>query len=138
MHLLFYIECFYYLSKDTHVWERRDLCSGLLRSDNGCGLCSRDLDVVCSHCRNTSLISTLVDEIGEHLSCQLVSRRTKEGELTSIVSNGPPADSGWNWTPQILFPDSGVEMIPSTEESLQLIKNGAHPSGNDSVNRNAY
>jgi hypothetical protein len=41
--------------------------------------------------------------------------------LTSMVSNGPPALSGWNCTPQILLPDSGVEMMPSTEESLQLM-----------------
>lgn len=81
MHLLLDIGCLYYLSKDTHVWEREDLCSGLLRSDNGCGLCSGDLDVVCSHCRNASLISTLVDEIGEHLSCQLVSKMQGEGSL---------------------------------------------------------
>jgi hypothetical protein len=43
------------------------LGSGLLGSDDGCGLVGRDLDVVCSHSRNTSLVSTLVDEIGEHL-----------------------------------------------------------------------
>lgn len=55
-----------------------------------------------------------------------------------MVSRGPPADSGWNWTPQILFPLSGVEMIPSTEESLQLMKNGAQPCGKDSVSRRAY
>jgi hypothetical protein len=43
------------------------LGSRLLGSDDGCSLVSRDLDVVCSHGRNTSLVSTLVDEIGEHL-----------------------------------------------------------------------
>jgi hypothetical protein len=58
--------------------------------------------------------------------------------LTSMVSNGPPALSGWNCTPQILLPDSGVEMMPSTEESLQLMKNGAQPSGNSSVSFSAY
>ena len=56
----------------------------------------------------------------------------------SIVSRGPPADSGWNWTPQTRLPDSGVEMMPSTDESLQLMKNGAQPSGKSSVSFRAY
>ena len=51
---------------------------------------------------------------------------------TSIVSRGPPALSGWNCIPQTIFPESAVDLIPSTDESLQLIKEGSQPSGNGS------
>lgn len=57
---------------------------------------------------------------------------------TSMVSNGPPALSGWNWAPQTFFPESTVDLMPSTEESLQLMKKGSHPAGNGSVNFSAY
>lgn len=56
----------------------------------------------------------------------------------SIVSSGPPALSGWNWTPQTRFPDDTVDLIPSTDESLQLMKNGSHPAGNGSISSRAY
>lgn len=62
MHLLFY------MIVSMISYTNPKLGSRLLGSDDGCSLVSRDLDVVCSHGRNTSLVSTLVDEVGEHLS----------------------------------------------------------------------
>ena len=55
------------------------------------------------------------------------TKKKEISKLTSIVSKGPPALSGWNWTPQTFFPDSLVDLMPSTDESLQFIKNGSHP-----------
>lgn len=79
--------------------------------------------------------SAFLNEICKHLKPSLASRhklRRQNKKLTSIVSSGPPADSGWNCTPQTFFPDSSVDLIPSTEESLQLMKKGSHPAGNGS------
>jgi hypothetical protein len=53
-------------------------------------------------------------------------------EQTSMVSRGPPELSGWNCTPQIFLPDSAVDLMPSTDESLQLMKNGSQPCGKGS------
>jgi len=72
----------------------------------------------------------LLYKVSEHLGYKLACRsgdESKAKKRTSIVSNGPPALSGWNWTPQTFMPDSVVDLTPSTEESLQLMKNGSHP-----------
>jgi hypothetical protein len=57
---------------------------------------------------------------------------------TSIVSSGPPALSGWNCTPHTRRFESDVDLMPSTDESLQLMKKGSHPSGNGSCSSRAY
>jgi hypothetical protein len=82
----------------------------------------------------------LGNKVCEHLydkmrSCKIIIMTPK---LTSIVSRGPPALSGWNWTPQTFFPDSLVDLMPSTDESLQFMKNGSHPWGKGSCNVKAY
>lgn len=56
----------------------------------------------------------------------------------SIVSSGPPALSGWNCTPQTRFPESAVDLMPSTDESLQLMKKGSQPCGKGSWSFRAY
>ena len=84
-------------------------------------------DKVCEHLKYTTK-----DEI------MPANQKKPTLKLTSIVSKGPPALSGWNWTPQTFFPDSSVDLMPSTEESLQFMKNGSHPWGKGSCNVKAY
>ena len=90
--------------------------------------------------RSHSLHSTAFrNKIGEHLGTNQFDVYFKRNQkLTSMVSRGPPALSGWNWTPQTFLPESSVDLIPSTEESLQLMKKGSQPCGKGSCSLSAY
>lgn len=82
--------------------------------------------------------AAFIHKVGEHLLKLRKDIARNQESQTSSVSRGPPALSGWNCTPQTFLPDSEVDLIPSTEESLQLIKKGSQPSGKGSCNLRAY
>ena len=94
--------------------------------------------VVSTPKRGATLRASIGWEVGRG-SCNLCARHSARKSVNiSMVSRGPPALSGWNWTPHTFLPDSAEDLMPSTEESLQLMKKGSQPAGKGSWSFNAY